>query len=446
MKELRGLRRYPSAIVGMVLIAILAVTSIYTVIAIPYNEAIERWRSSEAWLENPARVPPAWLNLFTKDKIPRTFVITLENATLTEEPIGDGMKRVEIVLPFEYYYDRFPSELQLMMHWTFGAPPKTMSLYWRRPDGQTVTLDPAHKFTPPKASVSTYFISQDWALETALGNVPVHEGLLAVDSLAPARELLRGKYELVLQTELREGEELREARLRVFGRVYGWAGTDQNRRDLMLPLLWGAPIALVFGLLAAIGTQLSHFVLAGIATWFGGKLEAILHRLTELSMILPNLPILIMIGFFYEMTIWRLLGLVIALNIFGGSIKVYRAMFLQLKEAPYIEAAQAYGVGSFRMIFRYLLPRMTPTLLPQFVVIVPTFVFLEASLAVLGLGDPFLPTWGKVIFDAQTNYALNTGRYYWVLEPSILLMTIGFGFAMVGYSLDRVFNPRLRTM
>ncbi|MGI5916515.1 MAG: ABC transporter permease, partial [Anaerolineae bacterium] len=97
-----------------------------------------------------------------------------------------------------------------------------------------------------------------------------------------------------------------------------------------------------------------------------------------------------------------------------------------------------------RIIFHYLIPRIIPLLVPQLVVLVPTFVFLEASLAVLGLGDPILPTWGKIIDDARSNGAVYQGLYYWILEPSILLVMTGLGFAMVGFALDRIFNPRLR--
>jgi len=92
------------------------------------------------------------------------------------------------------------------------------------------------------------------------------------------------------------------------------------------------------------------------------------------------------------------------------------------------------------------LPRIVPVLLPQFVLVIPAFVFLEASLAVLGLGDPLLPTWGKLISDARSADALFKGQYYWIIQPAVLLMLTGFGFALVGYALDRIFNPRLRTM
>ena len=114
--------------------------------------------------------------------------------------------------------------------------------------------------------------------------------------------------------------------------------------------------------------------------------------------------------------------------------------------SPYIEAARTYGTGNFRIIFRYMIPRIIPVLIPQFVTLIPSFVFLEAGLAVLGLGDPVLPTWGKVVNDAYANGALYTGYYYWVLAPSVFLMLTGAGFALVGFALDRIFNPRLRTL
>jgi peptide/nickel transport system permease protein len=89
---------------------------------------------------------------------------------------------------------------------------------------------------------------------------------------------------------------------------------------------------------------------------------------------------------------------------------------------------------------------MVPLLIPGLVSSVPSFIFFEATLAVLGLGDPTLPTWGKIIYDADIHGALYKGLYYWVLEPAVLLMIAGFGFALLGFSLDRVFNPRLRGM
>jgi peptide/nickel transport system permease protein len=355
---------------------------------------------------------------------------------------------MEVVLPFDYQYDRFPSELQMRTHWAYADPDDVakravVSIYWRKPDGELITMYEGFR---SKAG-QTFYISSDTDIRDRLGARP-ETGLFLLDNTVPEDqwEPMKGNYELMVVANVTESDSVNTARLTVYGRISGLAGTDHLRRDLMLPLLWGAPIALLFGIFAAVGAQVSTFVLAGIGTWFAGRLEKAMVWLTQVNNIIPILPILIMISHLYQPRLWTILGIVIAFNVFSASFFTYRAMFLQLKEAPYFEAAQAYGAGNFRIIFRYLLPRIAPTLLPQFVMIVPTFVFLEASLAVLGLGDPHLPTWGKLINDARTQSALYFGHYYWMLQPALLLMAMGFGFALVGYSLDRIFNPRLREL
>ena len=77
-------------------------------------------------------------------------------------------------------------------------------------------------------------------------------------------------------------------------------------------------------------------------------------------------------------------------------------------------------------------------------ILIPGYVFLEATFAYLGISDIYLPTWGKVINDALTNSVFE-GYYYWVLEPIGLLILTGLAFAMFGFALDRILNPRLRT-
>ncbi len=184
---------------------------------------------------------------------------------------------------------------------------------------------------------------------------------------------------------------------------------------------------------------------AAIGTWYGGWVDELIQRVTEVDLVLRFLAILIMVGTFYSRSIWLMLGITILLSIFSGSIKTYSAIFCSPKSQGYIEAARRMAaLPGPRIIFSYLIPRMVPLLTPSLGRFRPEFVFLEASLAVLGLGDPVLPTWGKVINDAFADGALYQGRYYWVLEPAILLMITGFGFAMLGFALDRIFNPRLR--
>jgi peptide/nickel transport system permease protein len=130
------------------------------------------------------------------------------------------------------------------------------------------------------------------------------------------------------------------------------------------------------------------------------------------------------------------------MSIFGSPTKSFRAAFLQVKNAPYIEAAQAYGASNKRIILRYMLPRIIPVLVPQLVALIPSFVFLESTLAVFNIKSLY-PTWGKVIIQAL--FAPTAwGSPYWILEPLTLLLLTGFAFAMVGFALDHTLNPKLQ--
>lgn len=434
---LAELRRYPSAVAGLALIAFLVGVAIYAVIAIPYGQALELWRGGEYWRTHPVNARPLWVDRLLGGDQPATIIVDSRDAEIEEAAFAGG-RQLRIPLEFDYRYGGFPSEINLFLEAPKGLQEHFLRLTWTTPTGEQIGLGGRRVAGRDRVS-----ISQDWALEDRLGLAP-HIGLFAAGGETEPPQVAPGRYRLTLDAIL-FGEDARlDAELVVYGRVHGLAGTDHRRRDLLVALLWGTPVALAFGLLAAVGTTITTLVIAAIGVWFGGLVDAVIQRLTEVNMILPLLPILVMVGTLYSTSIWLMLGVVILLGIFSAGIKMYRAMLLPIRTAPYIEAARAYGAGNMRIVLRYMIPRILPVLIPTFVTLIPTFVFLEASLALLGLGDPVLPTWGKVMNDAQAQSALYNGFYYWVLSPAFLLMLTGLGFAMLGFALDRVFNPRLR--
>jgi len=444
-KAWQDLARYPSALAGLAIIAALIALSVYTLIAIPYAEAIRLWRGGEdVWYENPKNAQPAWTNWLPGPDQPETLVLkSAAGEALRTVKAVSGTTDIALTFTFDYAADGFPQELAVYFTSQFVEKQPYVSLAWHTPDGRDIRLG---DFSIRQSE--TFRLSQDEKLTRRLKGLPAEQGLFVVPSEAGAAPAaltpLKGRYELRISgLTFEEGSDL-EAEFVLYGQVHGLAGTDHRRRDLMVALLWGTPIALAFGLLASLGTTVTTMVISAVGAWFGGWVDGLIQRVTEVNLILPFLPILIMIGTLYSRSIWLMLGVSILLSIFGGAIKGYRAVFLQIKEAPYIEAARSYGAGAGRIILVYLVPRIIPILIPQLVSVIPTFVFLEASLAVLGLGDPVLPTWGKLIDDARANGALFQGQYYWVLEPAVLLMATGLAFAMVGFALDRVFNPKLR--
>lgn len=435
----RKLLQYPSAMAGIFVIALLVVVSIYTVIAIPYAEAIRLWRGGEeVWYRNPKFAPPTWFNLFSSRKFSESFAVSTVDGGIekTATPGGDDITTYTMTHTFDFVYDVYPQEMLLYVDSAYAKKQPFLSIEWITPDGRTMRISNfavGEKFT--------YRFSQDEKLALKLR---AEETIPALFSDPETGNVLKGQYQLVITGTTFEPDSNLDVEFVVHGQVFGLAGTDHARRDLTLPLLWGAPVALAFGLMAAIGTSVLTMTIAAIGTWYGTWIDQLIQRITEVNLVLPFFALMIMIGTFYSRSIWVILGATIILSIFTGAILAYRAVFLQVKESMYIEAAKAYGAGNGRIIFTYLIPRMIPLLIPSLVQAVPAFVFLEASLAVIGLGDPVLPTWGKIIQDAQANGALYKGYYYWVLEPAVLLVITGLAFAFLGFVLDRIFNPRLR--
>jgi peptide/nickel transport system permease protein len=160
-------------------------------------------------------------------------------------------------------------------------------------------------------------------------------------------------------------------------------------------------------------------------------------------MILPVVAIAVLFYAFYGLDMWIVLLIIVVLNAFGSPIKSFRSAFIQVREAAYIEAAQAYGAKNSRIIFRYMVPRILPVLIPQLVTLVPSFIFLEATLGILKVESFATPTWGKIIHEALAHGAV-WGSKFWVLEPIGLLLLTGFAFSMMGAALERVLNPRLQ--
>jgi len=448
-------------VAGIAIILILVGISIYTITTIPYERAIYLWQAGKGiWLDNPRNALPSWMNLFLPKKLPETIILdTAEKqrgVTKIVVPFGKTMSKVIMELTFNYNYDDFPSEINLFYSSKFTSTPPQLTVYWVKPNGEKFKLKDL-----TLSEKGAYYISNDEELvkmfinriREKLGEEPEYgitteialfakedKSILKKETVSP----LKGKYRMAIEGMLFEKDSDVNVKLVVYGKVHGMAGTDHLRRDLMIALLWGTPIALSFGMTAALSIAVLQMIIAATSAWFGGRVDFILQRLTEINMTLPFLPILIMIAVFYKLNIWTMLLVIVALSIFGSGVKTYRAVFLQVKEFPYIDAARSYGASGLRIIFLYIIPKILPTIIPSLVLSVPDFVFLEAALAILGLGDPVAPTWGKIIDDAFSAGALYKGYFYWVLEPSFLLILTALGFALLGLSLDKIFNPRLK--
>jgi peptide/nickel transport system permease protein len=451
------LRRSPLALLGMGLITLLVFGSLYAVVFMPYEKIGSSWgrEAMTGRSDIPKMARPAWLNLFRQDKQLSTLLILPGDERLkrSEQLFENGTRIVTLDFQFDYPYAEPPSELNLYLQPEFQKKRPFIYLVWQTPDGRQIDLrgtsfmeEKSYRYDfeqiiPYKQMVSQNPHLQKWFELGLVNPTPAHT-LLFNDPQQDRLVLVRGRYHLLVNAMFFEKEGDLRADLVMLGQVYGLAGTDYLRRNLLVPLLWGLPFALLFGLLGSLVTTILSMLVAAGGVWFGGWVDGLIQRLTEANMIMPVLAISVLVHWLFGISIWVILAVVVLLNIFGSPTKTFRSAFLQLREAPYIEAAQAYGASNQRMIVFYMMPRIIPVLVPQLVTLIPSFVFLEATLGMFNIKSDY-PTWGVVIYQALVRGAL-WGSPYWVLEPLGMLLLTGTAFAMLGYALERILNPRLR--
>lgn len=443
--------RYPSAIIGFIVILILIAGSLYAVIFLPYEKIGEDWqRSHVGGLQRMPRLAnPSWTNWFRRENLLSTLILNSREGDAIRErnQLTEEMDQILLTFTFDYDYGEFPNEVYLHFVSQFEEKRAFVSVLWRTPDGREFTLRDV------TAGSSTYYDFDDGiSLRRVLAAYPNFETwfdltnmpayyLLFADPDSTQPEIVRGGYEVVVDGLTFEPDADIEAEFVLLGQVYGLAGTDFYRRDLLVPLLWGMPFALLIGLGGALSTTIISMILAATGVWFGGWADNLVQRLIDMNLILPVLAIAVMAYAFLGIDLWTILIVFVILNAFGMPTKNFRAAFLQIKDAPYIEAARAYGTKSTRIITKYMVPRLIPVLIPQLVILIPAFVFLEATLGFFNI-KMIYPTWGTVIFEATTRGGLYTSRF-WVLQPIALLLLTGLGFSLFGFALERILNPRL---
>ena len=276
----REILRYPSAIAGVIMVLLLVLVSIYAVIKIPYSQAVYLWRGGEdVWGANPKFAPPAWFNFFSSKKSPLSFDVSTADGTMTKivtPPRAQNSGTINISYSFDFQYDDYPQEMLINFDTKYAQKQPFVSINRVTPDGRNIRID-----NLGISQQQTLRFSQDQQFIQGLNG---QDPMQALFNDPKTNKILKGKYQVqIIGVTFEQGSDI-NAQFFFQGQVYGLAGTDQYRRDLMVALLWGAPVALAFGLLASIGTLVATMIIAAIGTWYGGWVDALIQRITEIKL------------------------------------------------------------------------------------------------------------------------------------------------------------------
>lgn len=216
-----------------------------------------------------------------------------------------------------------------------------------------------------------------------------------------------------------------------------WLGTESAGRDVFSWVVWGARVSLYVGIVCVLIELLIGSGIGMIAGYFGGKIDEVLMRITDVFLTLPTLFILIIASSVFQVRSIHIIIMVMGALGWPFMARVVRSEFLSLKETTFVEAARSMGAGSWRIILRHILPNTLPTIIVLVTIDIPSYMFWEASLTFLGFGDPLSPSWGVLI---EKGFGLLRTAWWVTTFPGLALFFTSLGFNLFGdglrYALD----------
>ena len=219
-------------------------------------------------------------------------------------------------------------------------------------------------------------------------------------------------------------------------------GTTLLGRDVLSQMLWGARPALVIGLLTAFGTVAIGLNVGLIAGYFGGRLDSLLMRITDIFLGLPFLPFIIVLLSLTGRNIWTII-FAMMIVMWRSTARIIRAQVLSLREMPFISAARTTGASDFDILYREVAPNVMPLALIGITFAVAWAIITEASIGFLGFGDPDVVSWGSIIYQAYASQMMYRAPW-WVLPPGIAIMVLVTAVYFIGRAYEEVVNPRMR--
>ena len=223
-----------------------------------------------------------------------------------------------------------------------------------------------------------------------------------------------------------------------------WLGTDAQGRDMLAWLIEATPQSLRVGVLAgALGVFIGASV-GFIAGYYGGWIDTILRTVTDISMAVPGLLVLIVLASMVDVLTLEAMALVIAAFAWMGAARVIRAQVLSLRERQYVEIARMSGEKGIYIVFFELMPNLMPFLLAAFVGSLIGAILAAVGLEFLGLGATHISTLGNILYWQNFYNAVIRGMWWWWGSPIVIFIILFAGLFIASIGLDEWANPRLK--
>jgi len=221
-------------------------------------------------------------------------------------------------------------------------------------------------------------------------------------------------------------------------------GTDDGGKDVFSAFVYGARVSLAVGFTASLISMVLGGSIGLVAGFYGGRLGNVLMRLTDIFLVIPDLPLMIVIVAILGPSIWNII-FVIGILGWTGTARLVRAQALSVKERQFVTRARAIGAGNFHILRRHIFPLVLPLMLANTVLVISLSILSESTLSFLGLGDPTTLSWGGMLNFAFTRGAISAGAWWALVMPGLGIVWVVLACTLFGNTLEEALNPRLQS-
>ena len=235
----------------------------------------------------------------------------------------------------------------------------------------------------------------------------------------------------------------------IYGRSMGISsahplGTTAYGQDIFAQVVWGTREVLIIAFGAGLAATAIAAIIGVTAAYVGGATDGVLNLITDVLLVIPLFPLLIVIAAYVQSSGTLVLITVLTLTGWSYTARQLRSQALSVRNRDFLEAAKVRGERALYVVCVEILPTMTSLLVAAFLTNALYAVLFASSLQFIGLGDPNATSWGTMLYWAENNEALQTGQYMWAVAPGVCIAALGTAFALLNYAFDEIGNPALR--
>jgi peptide/nickel transport system permease protein len=220
------------------------------------------------------------------------------------------------------------------------------------------------------------------------------------------------------------------------------SGTNDIGIDLFSELLYAGRVSLFVGIVAASIVTVTGSVIGTISGYFGGKIDEVLMRVTDVVLTLPRLPLMLVIAAYLGSGLWSII-FVIALVGWTSLARQIRSQVLSVRESSFVESSRSIGAQSAHIMVRTILPSMAGIIVANGVMEIMFAILTEAGLSFLGLGDPTHESWGVMLYFAQSQGAFLRGAWWWIFPPGLCIALFCLSFNLIGTAVNDLFGLKI---